>query len=179
MKAILLAGVMALAFLLVMTASFRRWQMRQRAVFLIRLWLASVPILLAAYVLTPPSVWLLPGEVQDDPAWFGPIFCLGLWFAGFFGGIIHLYNLAERGMSLRMLIDVSEAGASGLDQIGMMSAYSRGQGIGWMYNKRLADLQEQRLVQIEAGTLIINPRGRSVARTFGRLRRLFGLGAWT
>jgi hypothetical protein len=179
MKAILLAGVMALAFLVVMTAVFRCWQTRQRAVLLVRLWLASVPILLVAYALTPPSLWLLPAEVQDDPAWFGPIFCLGLWFAGFFGGIIHLYNLAERGMSLRMLIDVSEAGGSGLDQIGMMTAYSGGQGITWMYDKRLADLQEQQLVHVEDGVLVTSPRGRSVARLFGRLRRLFGLGVWT
>jgi hypothetical protein len=125
------------------------------------------------------DLWLLPSDVQDDPAWFGPVFCLGLWFAGFFGGIIHLYNLTERGMSLRMLIDIAEAGEYGLDQAGMMSAYSRGQGITWMYNKRLDDLLEQRLVWIEDGMLINRPRGRSLAATFGRLRRLFGLGAWT
>jgi hypothetical protein len=179
MKAILLAGLMALAFLVAMTAAFRIWPMRRRAVFLVRLWMASVPVLLLAYALTPADLWLLPSEVHDDPVWFGPIFCLGLWFAGFFGGIIHLYNLAERGMSLRMLIDITEAGEHGLDQTGIMRAYSRGQGIAWMYNKRLDDLREQRLVWIEDAMLINSPRGRSLAATFGRLRRLFGLGAWT
>jgi hypothetical protein len=68
--------------------------------------LVSVLLLLAVYLLTSASLWLLPVPVQDDPAWFGPIICLGLWLAGFFGGILQLYNLTERGMALRMLIDV-------------------------------------------------------------------------
>ena len=44
-----------------------RRPIRERARFLTRLWLVSVPILLATYLVTPPSLWLLPEAVQDDP----------------------------------------------------------------------------------------------------------------
>lgn len=179
MKAILLAGLMALAFLLVMTVAFRALDVRQKAAFLTRLWLASVPILLVVYFLTPPSLWLLPAAVQDDPAWFGPIFCIGLWFAGFFGGLLQLYNLTERGMSLRMLIDVAEAGTRGMNVDDIMTGYSRGQGITWMYQKRLDGLLDRQIVRLEDGMLINGPRGRRLAMMFSRLRRTFGLGTWT
>lgn len=179
MKAIVLAGLTALVFTAVMTVAFRMLPIRQRAVFLGRLWLASVPVLLVVYVLTPPSLWILPEVMQDDPAWFGPIFCVGLWFAGFFGGVLQLYQLTERGMSLRMLIDVAEAGEAGLDVDGMMTGYSRGQGIAWMYQKRLDGLLEQRVVTLEDGQIVNGPRGRRLALMFGRLRRLLRLGAWT
>jgi hypothetical protein len=175
----LLAGLMALAFTAVMTVAFRAFPIRQRAVFLVRLWLASVPVLLAVYLLTPPSLGVLPEALQDDPAWFGPIFCLGLWFAGFFGGILQLYQLTERGMSLRMLIDVAEAGPAGLDVPEIMTGYSQGQGIAWMYQKRLDGLTEQRVVRLEDGVIVNGPRGRRLAGLFGRLRRLLRLGEWT
>jgi hypothetical protein len=178
-KAILLAGLMALVFVAVMTAAFRVLPIRQRVVFLGRLWIVSVPVLLAAYVLTPPDLWLLPAAAQDDPAWFGPIFCVGLWFAGFFGGVLQLYQLTERGMSLRMLVDVAEAGAAGLDVEGIMSGYSRDQGIAWMYQKRLDGLVEQQVVRLEDGTIVNTARGRRLAALFGRLRRLLRLDAWT
>jgi hypothetical protein len=179
MKAILLAGLMALAFTAAMTLAFRAFPIRRRVVFLAWLWLGSVPVLLAAYLLTPPSLGLLPDALRDDPAWFGPIFCLGLWFAGFFGGILQLYQLTERGMSLRMLIDLAEAGRTGLDVRDIMTGYSAGQGIAWMYHKRLDGLIEQRVARIEDGAIVNEPRGRRLAATYGRLRRLLRLGEWT
>jgi hypothetical protein len=178
-KAIVLAALMALAFLVVMTVAFRTLTVRQKAAFLTKLWLVSVPILVAVYLLTPPSLGLLPEAVQDDPGWFGPIFCVGLWFAGFFGGLLQLYNLTERGMSLRMLIDVAEAGERGMTVDDIMTDYSQGQGITWMYQKRLDGLLEQQMVRLEDGMLINDPRGRRLATMFSRLRRVFGLGAWT
>ena len=179
MKAILLAGLLALLFLVVMTVAFRARPIRGHATFLLRLWLLSVPILLAVYFLTPSSLWFLPEAVQDDPAWFGPIFCLGLWFAGFFGGILQLYNLTERGMSLRMLIDVTQHGPPGLTPAEIMDNYSAGQGIAWMYQKRLDGLLEGRLIRIEHGVIANERRGRRVATVFRRLRLLLRLGGWT
>lgn len=179
MKAILLAGLVALVFLVVMTVAFRARPQQGQAKLLLLLWLVSVPVLLAIYLVTPPSLWILPEAVQDDPGWFGPIFCLGLWFAGFFGGILQLYNLTERGMSLRMLIDIAEAGPAGLDAGQVKQGYSAGQGIAWMYQKRLDGLYAQRLVSLEDGVLVNQPRGRRVAAVYAGLRRLLQLGDWT
>ena len=179
MKAILLAGLLALLYLLGATLAFRLARIERPAVFLIRMWVVCVPFLLAAYLLTPPDLWLLPAALQDDPPWFGPVFCLGLWFAGFFGGILQLYNLTARGMSLRMLIDIAQHGPPGLTASEIMQTYSAGQGIAWMYQKRLDGLREGRLVTIDDGIVTNQARGRRVATVFRRLRRLLRLGGWT
>jgi hypothetical protein len=179
MKAIVLAGVTGLMFLLVMTVALRARRVGRKAAFLLELWVVSVPILLGVYLLTPPGLWLLPTAVQDDPDWFGPLFCLGLWFAGFFGGILQLYNLTERGMSLRMLIDLAEAGERGLSVDEVMRGYSRGQGMTWMYQKRLVGLLDQGLVRLDGDLLVNTRRGRWLAVTSSWLRRMFGLDAWT
>ena len=179
MKAIVLAGLLAAFFLLGTTLAFRLARIERPALFLVRAWVVCVPLLLAVYLLTPADLWLLPADLLDDPPWFGPIFCLGLWFAGFFGGILQLYNLTERGMSLRMLIDIAERGSRGMTAREIMREYSAGQGIVWMYQKRLDGLLEGRLVTIEDGTISNLDRGRRVATMFRRLRRLLRLGGWT
>ena len=91
------------------------------------------------------------------------MFCLGLWFAGFFGGNLQLYNLTERGMSLRMLIDVAQSGERGMTAQEIMRDYSAGQGIAWMYQKRLDVLLAGRLIRIEDGAIVNERRGRHVA----------------
>jgi hypothetical protein len=179
MKAILLAGILAVLFLLGVTLTLRLVKLQQPAIFQLRLWAACVPLLILVYLLTPANLWILPDALLDDPPWFGPLFCLGLWFAGFFGGILQLYNLTERGMSLRMLIDISQNGSTGMTAQEMMQNYSAGQGIVWMYQKRLDGLLEGRLVKIEAGVISNQDRGRRVATMFRRLRRLLRLGGWT
>ena len=179
MKAILLAGLLALLYLLGATLALRAVKIERPAIFLIRMWVVCVPVLLAVYLLTPADLWLLPVALQDDPPWFGPVFCLGLWFAGFFGGILQLYNLTERGMSLRMLIDIAQHGPPGMTARETMQAYSAGQGIVWMYQKRLDGLCEGGLIAIEDGVVTNQARGRRVATVFRRLRRLLRLGGWT
>jgi len=179
MKAVLLAGLLGLLFLFGVTLALRTARIGRPVVFLVRSWAACVPILALVYLLTPADLWILPDALLDDPPWFGLVFCLGLWFAGFFGGILQLYNLTERGMSLRMLIDIAQAAPGGLRAEDVMTGYSQGQGITWMYQKRLDGLLEGRLVKIEQGTIANEARGRRVASTFRRLRRLLRLGGWT
>ena len=179
MKAILLAGLLALLYLVGATLALRVARIERPALFLIRMWAVCVPLLLAVYLLTPPDLWLLPTALQDDPPWFGPVFCLGLWVAGFFGGILQFYNLTERGMSLRMLIDIAQHGPPGLTPSEIMTAYSAGQGIAWMYQKRLDGLCEGRLITIQEGVITNQARGRRVAAVFRRLRRLLRLDGWT
>ena len=89
--------------LLATTLVLRTARVERPAVFLLKAW--------AAYVLTPPAILDTPGRAPRRPGpGSGLVFCLGLWFAGFFGGNLQLYNLTERGMSLRMLIDVAQSG---------------------------------------------------------------------
>lgn len=179
MKAIILAGLMGMVFLGAMTTMFRLLTIRRPAVFLTRAWLASLVLLVFIYWLLPADLWILPGSLLDDPAWFGPAFCAGLWFAGFFGGLLQLYNLTERGMSLRILIDIVEASPKGKTVDEVLSDYSRGQGIGWMFQKRLDGLIEHQIITLEKGVLSTRERGRRAAILFGSLRRLLRLSSWT
>ncbi len=179
MKAILLAGALGAVFLVGMTLTLRAVQVKRPAVFLVKAWAACVPLLAVTYLLTPSDLWILPDALLDDPPWFGLVFCVGLWFAGFFGGILQLYNLTERGMSLRMLVDIAQHTGQGMTAQEVMRNYSEGQGIAWMYQKRLDGLLEGGLVKIENGAIVNERGGRRIATVFRRLRRLLRLGGWT
>jgi hypothetical protein len=179
MKAIMLVSAMMLVFLVLMTLLLRLTSVRRRALLLTRLWLLSLPLLGLLYALTPPDVWVLPLTLLDDPPWFGPWFSVGIWCAGFFGGLLQLYNLAERGMSLRMLIDIARADPTGLTAGEIISGYSDGQSVAWMYKKRLDGLQQAHLVEVEDHVVVLLPRGRRTATAFGTLRRFLRLGLWT
>lgn len=179
MKALLLALMTGLLFLGLMTVVLRWVSVRRRAALLTVLWAASLAPLTLAYLLTPPSLGLLPPSLYDDPPWFGLPFCLGIWSASYFGVVLQLYNLAERGHSLRLLIDIAEAGERGLSIPEMAERYAEGRGLGWMIEKRLAGLVSAGLIDLDDGAVCIRPGARRTARRIRRLRALLRLNQWT
>ena len=97
-------------------------------------------------------------------------FALLVYSAGFFGGILQLYNLADRGFSLRILIDIRESPNGCLDASGVVRSYSAGKGIGWMYKKRIDDMLTRGLIVIEKEQVVLTPRGHKLVGLFGSLR---------
>jgi hypothetical protein len=95
---------------------------------------------------------------------------LFLYTAGFFGGVLQLYNLADRGFSLRILIDILHApsGAMRLDDV--MSGYGGGRGIAWMYRKRIDGMIATGLVVADASRLLLTARGRRAAHLLSLLQ---------
>jgi hypothetical protein len=85
---------------------------------------------------------------------------------------MQLYNLADRGFSLRILIDVREA-REPLTPAQIAAAYGRGQGIGWMLSKRIDDIIAQGFVRRDGERLMMTPRGRSFTAAFRFLQSLF------
>lgn len=179
MKALLLALLTGLLFLGVMTVVLRCVSVRGRAALLTGLWAASAVPLALVYLLTPPSLGFLPPSLHDDPPWFGLPFCLGIWSVGYFGVVLQLYNLAERGHSLRLLIDIADSGARGLSIAEMVERYAEGRGLDWMLEKRLAGLVAAGLIDVDDGTVRIRPSARRAARGIRRLRALLRLDQWT
>lgn len=187
MKAILLAAAMTVLFLGVMTAMLRRPSRSGRTRRLTRLWLGSVPLLALTYWLTPADLGLLPASLLDDPPWFGPLFCLGIWSVGYFGGLLQLYNLADRGLSLRLLIHTATAPERGDDSDGrpgicldrLLAGESDDSPGGWILDRRLHELQAAGLVEVAGKTVSIRPAARRAARWLGRLRSWMGLRSWT
>jgi hypothetical protein len=57
----------------------------------------------------------------------------------------------------------------------VVESYSCGQGLRWMYGKRMRDLRANGLVLVDAGVVSLTERGRRSAEIFFTLRRLFRL----
>jgi hypothetical protein len=170
MKAILLA--LAAGTLLF---GLGTWRLRvagaRGAATLLTVFFAVLPVLVLVHVFTPADLWLFPVDLQIQPAAASLAFALFLYAAGFFGGILQLYNLAERGLSLRMLIDILRAPDGRMTADDMVARYSAGRGIGWMYAKRVQGMVSAGLVVADGRRLTLTARGAHVAYLFGLLQR--------
>jgi hypothetical protein len=171
MKAILLAALAELVLLICVSICLRSGHIQRRARLMLIAFLFVLPVLLAAHLFTPPDLGFLSAGFVMPMGWIDLAFSMFLYGVGFFGGLLQLYNLADRGFSLRILIDVLEApsGAISLDDV--MQGYSAGRGITWMYGKRLEDMQSAGLARVEGECLALTPKGRRVARLFEWLQQ--------
>lgn len=175
MKGFELAVVATLTYLIAITALFRTVATKRRAAWMLSVFVASCPLFVLMYATTPPTLGLPLLRIARVPTWLDLTFGLSEYAAGFFGGTLQLYNLAERGFSLRLLIDIEESQTGRLTLDQMLAAYSRGSGIAWMYDKRLEDMQRQNLVKIHGSSIALTARGRGWARLFSTLSRVIGL----
>jgi hypothetical protein len=166
MKAILLAALAELVLFACVSAFLRLDITKRRAGSMLIAFLCLLPVLLMAHLLTPPDLGFLSAKLMMPVAWVDIAFAVFLYSVGFFGGILQLYNLADRGFSLRILIDILEAPSQSLRLDEVMQGYSGGRGIAWMYAKRLEDMQRAGLAKIEGGSLILTPKGCRVAKLF-------------
>src|SRR5205085_2060618 len=109
------------------------------------------PIYLLVFLATPANLGFLPVWMGDGSPPLELGFGMFVYVSGFFGGVLQLYNLADRGFSLRILIDIAESSTGEMNVAQVCEAYSHGQGLAWMYQKRLDGLVEHRLIQVSGG----------------------------
>src|SRR4051794_36547329 len=109
MKAIIVATLAELLLFVGVSWCLRSGVTDQRARLMLIAFMSVLPLLLAIYLLTPPDLGFLSAEFVIPIAWIDIAFSVFLFGVGFFGGILQLYNLADRGFSLRILIDILEA----------------------------------------------------------------------
>lgn len=170
MKGLLLALACSAATALGVTLLFACRDVARRAAAMCGVFgLAALGYLLA-YWLTPPDLGLLPPRLVEPRPWLAGAFGLVVHAALFFGGWLQLYNLAERGFSLRILIDIAEAREVALTGDQVAARYGGGRGAAWMREKRIDGLVETGLAAWRDGRLRVTPEGRRTARFFGRLR---------
>src|SRR6059058_2662331 len=103
MKAIIIATLMSLAVAGMVTITLRRVTQGRRAGVMVRVFLWFAPVLVVVWSITPDDLGFLPQTLKAEPPWFDLASCLFFYTGAFFGGLLQLYNLAERGLSLRML----------------------------------------------------------------------------
>jgi hypothetical protein len=166
MKAILLAVLAGLLLFACASSGLRSGITQRRARLMLVAFLSVLPVLLAVHLLTPPNLGFLSAELVMPIAWVDIAFAMFLYGVGFFGGILQLYNLADRGFSLRILIDILETPSQAMRLDDVMQGYSAGRGIAWMYTKRLEDLQNAGLAKVEGESLVLTPKGQRVAKLF-------------
>jgi hypothetical protein len=166
MKAIVLAALAELLLFACVSASLRSGITQRRARLMLIAFLSVLPVLLAVHLLTPPDLGFLPAELVMPIAWVDIAFAVFLYDVGFFGGILQLYNLADRGFSLRILIDILEAPSQAMRLDEVMQGYSAGRGSAWMYAKRLEDMRSTGLAKVKGESLVLTPKGQRVARLF-------------
>jgi len=170
MKAVCLASAMTIILLLAVTLAFRFDPREQRVRQSTLLYLASLIVLVAVWWTTPDDLGFLPSWLLAEPPWFDLLLALFFFTAAFFGGVLQLYNLADRGFSLRILIDALDepGGAIGAGQL--LAGYGGGQGVRWMYDKRIQGLLDGDLVRRTDESFVLTANGTRIADMFIHVR---------
>ena len=175
MKSLLLAGAASATSVLAITVIFQLLRVERRALTMVTLFVITLPAFALAHVLTPRDLGFLPVGLTEPSRAADLVFGLLLYTAVFLGGVLQLYNLADRGFSLRILIDLDELGPMSASAVA--KAYGAGQGITWMYRKRLDGLLRQGLVHFDEGVVRLSDVGGRTARVFYGLQRFLRLDA--
>jgi hypothetical protein len=130
----------------------------------------------ALWFTTPDDLGLLGRSLLTKPAWLDFAAALFFFSAGFFGGALQLYNLCDRGFSLRILVDMLEAPVNTLDVTYLTANYSSGRGLVWMYRKRIDDIVAAHFIDQVDKRIVLTAKGEMFAGLFINARRVLGLG---
>jgi len=175
MKAICLASAMTVVLLVLVTFCFRLYPSAHRARQMLLVYLFCLAVLVALWFATPDDLGLLGRSLLAKPTWLDFAATLFFFSAGFFGGALQLYNLCDRGFSLRILVDMLEAPTGGVDVDYLSANYSSGRGLVWMYRKRIDDIVAARFVMHTNKLVTLTAKGQMLADLFINARRVLGV----
>jgi len=177
MKALLLVLAFGAITSVILTVAFRVLPSRLHATALVAVYAVSLCGLSVAFLLTPPDLGFLAGEFLTGSIFLEFAVTWLLYTAGYLGGLVQLYNLASRGLSLRMLIDMLEASPPPDSVKQVADGYCAGRGLAWMYEKRLEGLDHLGYITVHGGKVELTKNGAQKARVFDRLQDLLGIGS--
>jgi len=175
MKAIILATATTIVLLVVVTIAFRFHQTAQRARQMTLIYLGCIILSALTWFATSVDLGFLPGSLLIQPNWLDFSLMLFFFTAAFFGGALQLYNLADRGFSLHILIDVEGTDSHAVDADWLVANYGGGKGLTWMYGKRIEGLLETKLVDRKAETIELTSKGERTADLLLAVRRFLRL----
>ena len=170
MKAIFLSLAAGVILFGTITVRLRLAPTDNRVGPMLQIFFVILALLVVANLLSPANLGFLPETLTLHFVWVDLIFSLFLYAAGFFGGVLQLYNLADRGFSLRILIDIMESrdGHISIDQV--MQGYSAGHGIDWMYDKRIEGIVRTGLVILDGDRMVLTSKGLRAASVLAWLQ---------
>src|SRR5262249_10851941 len=134
-----------------------------------------VIISVLAWFTTSVDLGFLARPLLIEPAWLDFVLMLFFLTAAFFGGVLQLYNLADRGFSLRILIDAEETDSHPIDADWLIAHYGGGKGPTWMSEKRIEGLLPPKLVDRKAKMIELTPKGERAADVSLAIRRFLRL----
>ena len=175
MKAICLASAMTVVLLVLVTFYFRLSPSAHRARQMLFVYLFCLAALVVLWFATIDDLGLLGRSLLTEPAWLDFAATLFFFSAAFFGGALQLYNLCDRGFSLRILVDMLEAPTGAVDVDYLTANYSSGRGLIWMYRKRIDDIIATRFIDQVNKRIVLTAKGEMFADLFINARRVLGL----
>jgi hypothetical protein len=175
MKAVILATAMTIVLLVVVTLVLRFHPTPRRARQMILSYFACLIGTALVWFATSADLGFLAQPLLIAPPWLDLSLMLFFFSAAFFGGLLQLYNLADRGLSLRILIDFAEADSRFIDIDWLIANYGGGKGLAWMYGKRIAGMLETNLVERKAEMIELTSKGARAAAVLFAVRRFLRL----
>jgi hypothetical protein len=175
MKAVILATAMTIVLLALVTVALRLHPTSRRARQMMLSYVVCLIGAASVWFATSGDLGFLAPALLIEPAWLDLSLMLFFFSAAFFGGVLQLYNLADRGLSLRILIDFAEADSRIVDIDWLLAHYGGGKGLAWMYGKRIAGMLETKLVERTAGMIALTSKGVRAAAVLFAVRRFLRL----
>jgi hypothetical protein len=175
MKAVCLASAMTIVLLVLVTLCFRLFPSKHRARQMLFVYLFCLALLVGVWLVTPDDLGILSRLLLAEPSWLDLAVMIFFFSAAFFGGALQLYNLCDRGFSLRILIDMLETPTDAVTAEYLMANYSRGRGLAWMYRKRIDDLIAGGFIDRADKSILLTPKGEMFADLFIYVRRFLRL----
>ena len=171
MKSIILTSLLSAIFFIAMTLFLRFYMGNLKVKGLLIIYSIFFIILIYLNFITSDDLGFLSSNYISGNFYFDLVFSLFIFTAVFFGGFLQLYNLVDRGLSLRMLIDIKDSSSPrGLSAKEMVTSYSAGQGICWMYQKRISGMACSGLIIEKDKKLILTKKGNHIAHLFKWMR---------
>ena len=175
MKAVILATAMAIVLLVLVTLALRLHPTQQRARQMTLIYFVCLICAAAMWFATSADLGFLAQSLLIESPWLDLSLMLFFFSAAFFGGVLQLYNLADRGLSLRILIDFAEADSRFIDIDWLIANYGGGKGLAWMYGKRIVGMLETNLIERKADMIALTSKGARAAAVLFAVRRFLRL----
>lgn len=175
MKAVILATAMTIVLLVLVTLALRHHPTPRRARQMMLSYVVCLIGAASVWFATPADLGFLVQSLLIEPSWLDLSLMLFFFSAAFFGGVLQLYNLADRGLSLRILIDFAEADSRIVDTDWLIANYGGGKGLAWMYGKRIAGMLETNLIERKADMIALTSKGARAAAVLFAVRRFLRL----
>ena len=171
LKGLLLAAGAFCAFVPLHVTVFHLVAPQRRFGAMVRLHAALALALTAAYVATPPDVWVLPAG-WAGAGWLIDVANGLLVHSLLFVGYSMFYFLVDRGFSARILIEIERVPGRALSPEGVARMYSLDQVV----ERRLDEMLDLGSLIKEGDRYRITPRGRREARLFASMKSFFRMG---